>query len=108
MYNNYTATTNTKPGTFEENYTPRPLYTFKVNRPAEIIVFCGDVHPGLEADGYNYVHLAAADSLQYTYSGTNIRDMRHVYTKEVQPGTITMKTPGNTGLYVVFVKELNK
>ena len=108
MYNNYTAETNTKPGTFEENYTPRPLYTFKVNRPAEIIVFCGDVHPGLAADGYNYVHLDAADSLQYTYSGSSIRNMRHVYTKEVQPGTITMKTPGNSGLYVVFVKELNK
>ncbi len=92
----------------EEDYIPRPLYTFKVNRPAEIIVFCGDEHPGLVADGYGYVLLDAADSLQYTYSGSQIRNMRHVYTREVQPGTITMKTPGNSGLYVVFVKELNK
>lgn len=108
MYNNYTSTTSSKPGTFEENYTPRPLYTFKVNRPAEIIVFCGDVHPGLAADGYKFTLLDVADSLQYTYSGSQIRNMRYVYTKEVQSGTITMKTPGNSGLYVVFVKELNK
>jgi len=108
MYNNYTSTTNSKPGTFEENYTPRPLYTFKVNRPAEIIVFCGDVHPGLAADGYEFTFLDVADSLRYTYSGSTIRNLRYVYTKEVQPGTITMKTPGNSGLYVVFVKELNK
>lgn len=107
MYNNYTSTTSSKPGTFEENYTPRPLYTFKVNRPAEIIVFCVDVHPGLAADGYNYVHLDDADGLHYTYSGSQIRNMRHVYSKVVEPGTITMKTPGNAGLYVVFVKELS-
>ena len=107
MYNNYTVDTLDKPGTCEENYVPRPLYTFKVNRPAEIIVFSQYQHPGLNAEGYEFVYVDSADGLKFTYSGENCREMRHVYSKVVEPGTITMKTPGNAGLYVVFVKELS-
>jgi len=103
-----------------EDYEPYPLYTFKVARECEVLIFSnGYSHAYLDNAENGWTSSTISEPLSYVHVSNAVAEdaaenkgvvsLYKVYRKTFLPGdTVTMYTPGNTlTVFIPFIKELN-
>ena len=93
------------------------LYSFKVNRDAEVMVISNSNQinfvPETDRDGWNHTNpgydknnISYALSIGNILSSNNVFNYGNIFTKVYPAGsTITMITPGNSAIWGTFIKE---